>query len=182
MLGEMAAAVVLERVHEIRPGQIQLVDTAIACEAYDLIRPSPQMPALSHVAHQLLTNRQIDVLHPHATGTVDHDPRELTAIARHLGGRHTDVYACKGAIGHGLGAAGLASLVIACLCTKSDGRPSMPWLKHPIDVLENQLHLSSQPLHRSVISQAVFAAGFGGHVAGAVIKRRETEDSAYECP
>jgi len=96
-------------------------DPAIANEAHDLVRPAPVMEALSHIAQRLLADRHIDMLHPHATGTAHHDPAELSAVAPHLHNQ-PDGYACKGALGHGLGAAGLVSLVIACLCAKTRRR------------------------------------------------------------
>jgi len=169
MLAEMAAAVILETVDQILPGQIELVDTAIANEAYDLVRPPPAMEALSHIAQSLLADRHIDMLHPHATGTVHHDPAELSAVAPHLHNQ-PDGYACKGALGHGLGAAGLVSLVIACLCAKTQRRPPMPWLNEPLDTNTVKLNAMGDTLTNPQQTHAVFAAGFGGHVAGAVIR------------
>lgn len=175
VLGEAGAAVLLKRVpldEQPMPGETELLDTAIAAEAYDLIRPSPDMPALRRISTQLFNNRHIDVIHPHAPGTLDHDPAELNAYAETL--RHTDqsdtphLYACKGALGHSLGAAGLSALVIACLSAKVRKRPAMPWLDQPID---SGFPLTAQGSDLKPSStHAVFAAGFAGHTAGAVIK------------
>lgn len=174
MLAELAAAVVLERVDQVGPAQIELLDTAAACEAHDLVRPSPSMPVLAAVARRILAGRRIGLLHPHAPGTPDHDAVELAAYQRALadsGGRWPDLYACKGALGHGLGAAGLVSLVLACLCARTRRRPPMPWLAQPLD---SPMQIRSVPdavLPRPP-AQAVFAVGFGGHVAAALIQRR----------
>lgn len=171
MLAELGAAVALERRSaemEPGPGDIELLDTAVAAEADDLIRPSPSMTALRHVANRLLEGRSIDLLHPHATGTADYDAAEMQAYHRHAANIR-DVYACKGALGHGLGAAGLVSLVIACMSAKAYRRPPMPWLREPIVA-----GISAEPREherRNESTHAVFAAGFGGHVAGAVIRR-----------
>lgn len=175
MLGEAGAAVLLTRVpteEEPLPGETELLDTAFACEAYDLIRPSPTMPALRRIATQLFTNRPIDVIHPHAPGTTDHDPAELNAYIDTL--KHTgqsempNLYACKGALGHSLGAAGLSALVIACLCAKTRKNPPMPWLTSPMD---SPLSLTAHPSSlKPSTTHAVFAAGFAGHTAGAVIR------------
>lgn len=170
LLSELAAAVVLERVDRPRPGQIELVDTAVASESYDLIRTAPDMAALSRVAQQLLQHRTIDLLHPHATGTTEHDPAELAAVAPHLTGQ-PDVYACKGALGHGLGAAGLVSLVLACLCATTGRRPPMPWLEQPIEAGNLKLQHGGQSDPQTMSTHAVFAAGFAGHVAGAVVRQ-----------
>ena len=143
MLSECGAAAILKRVPIndafepiALPGEMELLDTAIAAEAYDLVRPSETMPALRHIAQQLFTDRNIDMLHPHAPGTPDHDPAELKVYVDTLKqtgpATQPDVYTCKGAIGHSLGAAGLTSLVLACLCAKARKRPPMPWLTNPI--------------------------------------------------
>lgn len=201
MLSEASAAVLLERLPEDTPpapGQIELCDTATAAEAHDLVRTDPQMPALESVAQRLLHHGPVDVIHPHAPGTVDHDPAEL-AIYRNLTaaqqraplsapaptatpvpgesaserrdrGRNAaalpDFYACKGALGHSLGASGLVSLVVACLCLHAGRRPPMPWLHAPLAGVEP----GAQPCSRQG-AHAVFAAGFGGHVAGALVRR-----------
>ena len=88
ILVEQAAAVVLER-QDSPPakqgnGQLALLDTAVASEGFDLVRPAPGMAALEHVARQLLAHGPIDLLHPHATGTPDNDEAEMGVYARIL--------------------------------------------------------------------------------------------------
>ncbi len=176
MLSELAAAVLLEKVptsHNSPDGpgtdsgaghddDLLLLDTAVAGDPYDLIRPSPTMPTLDRMVQQLCADRAIDLWHPHAPGTRDHDPVELAIYEKCQPIR--DAYAFKGALGHGLGAAGLVAFVIACLCHRTQKRPPMPWLNdsiHPAITREFVPH--------PIRTQAVFAAGFAGHVAGAVI-------------
>lgn len=174
---EIAGAVALERVGPgPRPASglksnITLLDTLAGCEAYDLIRPAPDMPALLNVAARLTANRTIDLLHPHATGTHDHDPAELAALAKACSGQAfpPDVYASKGALGHGLGSAGLVSLIIACMSGVAQTRPPMPWLKTPIDTALPLNARPAKPLGKRS-THAIFSAGFGGHVAGAVVQ------------
>lgn len=179
MLSEMGAAILLKRLppgESPKPGQWLLEDTAIASESYDLLRSNPKMTALRHVAASLLRRRTVDVIHPHAPGTDEHDLAELAALDDVLKAtkqQHPpDVYAVKGALGHSLGAAGLTSLVIACLCLQSGTRPVMPWLERPIDTtgLNITLRAAAQPCSRTG-RHAVFAAGFAGHTAGAVVRR-----------
>lgn len=175
VLGEAGAAVLLRRVpieEEPLPGETELLDTAIAAEAYDLIRPSPTMPALRRVSQQLFMGRNIDVIHPHAPGTADHDPAELNTYTKTF--KETgqtdmpELYACKGALGHSLGAAGFSALVTACLSAKVRKRPPMPWLDQPIG---SGFPLTPQASSlKPSTTHAVFAAGFAGHTAGAVIK------------
>lgn len=174
MLSEFGAAVVLQRraVNAAPPkASMELLGTASACDAFDMIRPTPGMPALRHIADELLGDQPIDLLHPHATGTPDHDPAELEALADALRnhGPLPPVYACKGALGHGLGAAGLVSLVLACLCARTGRVPPMPWIDQPLDSAF-PIESRSAPPGRPLRTHAIFAAGFGGHTAGAVIR------------
>lgn len=181
VLAELAAAVVLRALPEGAepgPGDIELVDTAVAGEAYDMVRPSPHMAAVGRVAASLLAGRPIDVLHPHAPGTADHDPTELRALADVLNAerewtqahRPVRVYAVKGGLGHGLGAAGLVSLVVAACCARARRRPPMPWLTRVMPGSGLPLSANRESLPEDS-SHAVFAAGFGGPTAGALIRR-----------
>ena len=168
VLAECAAAVVLRAAEPQAPG-IELVATAVAADGFDVIRPAPGMPALRHVAGAVVGDRPVACLHPHAPGTIEHDPAELEALAA-VAGTASAVYAAKGAIGHGLGAAGLSSLVIAALCARTRKRPPMPWLGEP---LESPFELNPAGHDLPGGLHAVFAAGFGGHVAGASLRVRE---------
>ncbi|QDU72455.1 beta-ketoacyl synthase N-terminal-like domain-containing protein [Mucisphaera calidilacus] len=170
VLAELGAAVVLEAGEGPGP---ELLDTATAGEADNLVQPAPGMPALAHIAQQLLTSRTIDVLHPHAPGTEGHDPEELAVLEHATAHQHTPpaLYACKGALGHGLGASGLVSLVLACLAMRTAQLPPMPWLT-PDNTLEDT-RLSIEPQGQRCsrhATHAIFAAGFAGHTAGAVIR------------
>ncbi|BAM03199.1 beta-ketoacyl synthase N-terminal-like domain-containing protein [Phycisphaera mikurensis] len=163
VLAESAAAVVLTA--DDRPG-IELVATAVAADGFDLLRPAPGMPALRRVAGEVIRTERVACLHPHAPGTPTHDPMELAALASAAADAPA-VYAAKGAIGHGLGAAGLGSLVLAALCARANRRPPMPWIEQPLDT---PLDLSPETRDLPDGLHAVFAAGFGGHVAAASLR------------
>ena len=171
-LAEQAAAVLLSRVSKIDNGQIELVDTAIGSSGYDLVRADPGMAAHRKLTRELLAGRAIDLIHPHAPGTLEHDAHEMAVYDAVVNSsQRPSIYACKGAIGHGLGAAGLVALVIAYMCAKTGHRPPMPWLSDPID--SRLLLARTGASGRGAFSnQMVFAAGFGGHLAGAVIRCR----------
>ncbi|MFW6060728.1 MAG: beta-ketoacyl synthase N-terminal-like domain-containing protein [Phycisphaeraceae bacterium] len=181
MLTEAGAAVLLRRLppgQSPQPGEIELLDTATAAEAHDLVRAAPDMSALRHIAAQLFAHHPLDMIHPHAPGTPDHDPVELAIYhdllhnarpERSEGRDHTlapDLYANKGALGHSLGAAGLVSLILACLTLQAGQRPPMLWIDAPLPGVRPE----AQPCNRTG-THAVFAAGFAGHVAGALIRR-----------
>ena len=197
MIAEAGAAVLLERIDDpnyLPPRHaIELIDTAEACEAFDLIRSDESLPALTRLANRLMQDRTIDLIHPHATGTEHHDTYEMNALEirnpkseiRNLkseisnpkspaltphsallaSSSPSDLYAHKGALGHTLGTSGLISTVLACLCSRTQRRPPMPWLEHPIAP-----DLRAEPTARPIRTQAVFAAGFAGHTAGAILR------------
>ena len=155
--------------------RVELVDTALAAEAYDLVRPDPQMSALRHLAERLFAPAPVEVIHPHAPGTADHDKIELDVLCDVHRQRHgqppAHAYAVKGALGHGLGAAGLSSLVVAAMALRSGRVPPMPWLTEPMADAPPGLSLSAAGVTtRRDAVHAIFAAGFGGHVAGATIR------------
>ena len=168
MIAQAGAAIVLESVDDDQwqPPRhaVELIDSSEACDAFDLIRPCESMPALHHLSSRLLRDRHVDLIHPHATGTEHHDRFELDAIRATMGPSTPDFYAHKGALGHTLGCSGLISIIIACLCARTQRRPPMPWLKTPISPL-----ITSDSPRGSIRTQAVFAAGFAGHAAAAIL-------------
>lgn len=192
MLSEIGAAVLLKRIEpsEALPANaIELIDTATACEPYDIIRSPSEMISLTKLWQSVTKDRTIDVIHPHAPGTREHDPAELGVLLptsspevpnqpsqgsppRPESSNPPDLYAVKGAIGHSLGASGLASLVVAAMTLRSGKRPPMIWLNDPMRLHDGsrlQVDPSLRPCDRSG-THAVLAAGFGGHLAAAVLK------------
>lgn len=182
MLAQAGAALLLRR---LPPGQvpaageIELADTAVACEANHLIHTPRKMRALTHLATRFAQNNEIDTIHPHAPGTPDHDPRELKTLLEAgqdaAGGAHRSgpgVYACKGALGHTLGAAGLVSAVVSWMCLRTGKLPPMPWLTKPIENagLPNATANAQAGVCDRSGTHAVFAAGFGGHTAGVLLR------------
>jgi len=123
------------------------------------------MGALRHLAPRVFAQGTPEAIHAHGPGTPEHDPAEVKAYRDTAG--PTPFYANKGALGHMLGASGLASLVIACLAARTRQLPPMPWVEKPLAP-----DISAAPASLPEAStQAVFAAGFAGHVAGAIIRR-----------
>lgn len=168
-LSQLGAAVVLEW-GEPEIGDLILEDTATANDCHDLIRTDPTMPALHYVASRLMSGRTMDMIHPHAPGTPGvngHDASEL-AVYRDVLGDLPDLYACKGAVGHGLGSAGLVSLVLSLMCLKTGQRPPMSWLTQPIDGLPADLGQRKACAREA--RHGIFAAGFAGHTAGAIVR------------
>ncbi len=176
-LTEQAAAVIIESgppsatrrgANAITPMRLHGVRTAN--EACHLIKSPGRPDALRRLSQWACRSfGSIDLLHPHATATVENDEAELRVYAEALGAsaETTPAYAVKGAIGHGLGAAGVASLVVACLIARCGRVPPMPWLTSPI---ETPLPIFRDDRPGVFRRHAIFASGFGGHTAAAVIE------------
>lgn len=149
---------------------VRLLGVRAFCEAHHLIRSPPNSVALANLSRWACREMgRIDILHPHATGTVENDEAEMVIHSQALGERAeaTHAFALKGAVGHGLGSAGLASVVIAAMIARCSRVPPMPWLNDPI---ATPLRLSPEGARGSFRRHAIFARGFGGHVAAAVIE------------
>lgn len=177
-LCECSAAIMLERKQDPRPRDVwaRVTDSAVGSEPFDLIRGSERLETLERMTKRLAGGGPIALLQPHATGTPENDERELAALGRAFGGRSpASVYASKGAIGHGMGAAGLVNVALSCLIGRCGQRPPMPWIDRPVaedwpigpDESRGQTGVSrGVPDGRHLI----VCSGFGGHVAGVVLE------------
>ncbi len=161
MLAEQAAAVVIKR----GEGEIQLLDTASLTDPHDLIRSDETMRTLRQIAERFAEHGPLTMLQPHAPGTASHDAAEAAVLEDVFGG--VPAYGAKGALGHGLGSSGLVSVALSALMLRSGIRPGMPWLDGILSTGLG-LHPGKGATPRDG-KHAVFAAGFGGHVAGALL-------------
>lgn len=175
VLNEIGAAVLLDARPQRAAALGSLEGVAMLAEADDLIRSARPPAALDRLAGWAAERVSDDVvLHPHATGTMENDETELQRLGRALGGRAdgAPVYAVKGALGHGLGASGLVSVVIAALGGVTKRLPPMPWLDGRFGpVIESPMRVSAAGATlRGREQHVVTAAGFGGHVGCAVLR------------
>lgn len=170
LMSEAAAAVCVEgRCPDVHASQqkpiAQIERFALAGDATHITAGDPTGATLQHLLAQVIAGQGVDLIHAHGTGTLFNDPVELNAIDQSLAPHQPPsiIYSHKGALGHSLGAAGLISIVINCLCHRHGKVPPNPNTPNPLPARLGTIsdHKITRPIHRSLTS----ASGFGGPVA-----------------
>jgi 3-oxoacyl-[acyl-carrier-protein] synthase II len=167
VISEAAAAVCLESRADARGRPLARIDRwAIGGDGTHLTGGDPEANSLRRLLSRVAVGR-INLIHAHATGTVVSDPVELAAIESIVGAAHPILYSHKGALGHSLGAAGLVSVVINCLCHSHGMVPGNVRSKEPLAV--GGLRFSSGAAQRRIERSVALAAGFGGPLAAVLL-------------
>jgi 3-oxoacyl-[acyl-carrier-protein] synthase II len=123
-LAEGYAIVVLERVGDATKRKANTLATILGCgesaDAHHLTQPHPEGEGAARAMQAALADahlepRDVDLAAAHATGTPDNDAGEYAALSRVFGEDLKDkpVVAFKSHLGHTLGAAGAAELILA---------------------------------------------------------------------
>jgi 3-oxoacyl-[acyl-carrier-protein] synthase II len=160
IMSEAAAALCLETTGHAIAG---IERFAMAGDATNLISSDPQGTALTKILTKVIDNRRVDLLHAHGTGTIQHDPVELSALERAVpSGDSLHVYSHKAALGHSLGAAGLVSIVLNCLAHRGNKIPGNINTPNP---LPTRLKISRDPQQLPIRRTLAVASGFGGALA-----------------
>ena len=165
---EAAAAVCLESAKPksdsrgVNTPMIQIDQYATAADATHLTANDPDAKILRRVLARMHTH-DFDLIHAHATATAVNDPSELAAIQTIAGNSNPILYSHKGALGHSLGAAGLISVVINCLCHQHGRIPGNIHSTHPLPTPGFQF--TTKPIDRPIRRSLALAAGFGGPIA-----------------
>lgn len=163
IVAEAAAAVCLESSDDPLGRPLVRIDRwAAGSDGTHLTAGDPQGNALRQLLGRV-GGGNLDLIHAHATGTVVNDPVELAAIQTIAGKSEPILYSHKGALGHSLGAAGLISVVLNCLCHSHGTVPGNVRSTQPLttDNLRFCQSATPRPIHRSL----AIAAGFGGSLA-----------------
>src|ERR1700722_1307308 len=113
LMSEAAAAVCLERGDQ---RGIRIERFALGGDAVHLTHGDPTGDTLRRLLNSVLDSKSVALIPAPATGTKTNDATELAAIQSAVVGPPPTLYSHKGALGHSLGAAGLISIVINCLC------------------------------------------------------------------
>jgi 3-oxoacyl-(acyl-carrier-protein) synthase len=165
LMSEAAAALCLETTPR---GLAQIDRYAMAADAAHLTAGDPQAKTLKHLLTRVIDNRRLDLVHAHATGTIQHDPVELAALEATLCPADLPaLYSHKAALGHSLGAAGLLSVVLNCLAHHHN---AIPGNINTTDPLPTRLPINRKTESRRIQRSAAIASGFGGALAAITLQ------------
>jgi 3-oxoacyl-[acyl-carrier-protein] synthase II len=192
VLGEGAAAVVVEPVHRARSrGATMLAavrGVGTSCDAYHLTAPHPGGVARAfRDAHDRagVKPADIDLVLAHGTGTLLNDETEAQVLREVFGGHRPLVTALKSLIGHTSGGSGLMSLVTAVRSLRTGQVPPTRGHTTPIPQISDFPVVTGQALRAPVGTAQVNAFGFGGVNAVTVLDREVPADPdptpAYGC-
>lgn len=136
---------------------------ALGSDAFHITGVDPTGETLRRLLHGLTHDTAIDLVHAHGTGTVLNDAMELGALDATFDSAASPpiVYSHKGALGHGVGAAGLVAAVLNCQAHRYGMIPPNAQTRLPIPTA---LHLPRQATVRPVRQSLAIAAGFGGSI------------------
>lgn len=130
LLGEGAAAVLLEPADHADLALAELLAVATSQDAFHLTAPRPDGAGLSRainaaLARAGLTAGEVDVVSGHGTGTVLNDAAEARSLAA-VFGPQVPLHGIKGVVGHCLGAAGVIEAVVCVAAFGGAALPSPP--------------------------------------------------------
>jgi 3-oxoacyl-[acyl-carrier-protein] synthase II len=140
VMGEGAAFVVLERLHDARARgatpYATLAGYAANTDAYHLVMPATNGTGAAHCMTNALTDAELtprDIVHvnAHGTSTPLNDRAEADALHSVFGEHPPPVTANKGVLGHLIGAAGAVELVAAVLSLRHHTIPPPPTTTNP---------------------------------------------------
>ncbi len=122
----------------------------------------PSVP--SDVTHRRdACDTEVDLIHAHGTGTVLNDAMELKVLESVSIPTEPWLYSHKGALGHSLGASGLVSVVINCMCHRTGRVPGNVNTTQPM--VHGAMKISAEAQTRRVDRSIVISSGFGGPTA-----------------
>ncbi|WP_404955505.1 beta-ketoacyl synthase N-terminal-like domain-containing protein [Streptomyces sp. 147326] len=176
LLGEGAAAVVLERPEDAadgRPTLGTLRGVGLTCDAYHETAPDRAgITAAMHQAHERAGVRAEDIglVVAHGTSTGLNDPTEAAALLDVFGTDGPPVTAIKGAVGHTSGGAALMSVLIALTAMRAGTVPPVVGLRSPMPEADKLNLVHGAPLEAGPRLAQVNAFGFGGVNAVAIVE------------
>jgi 3-oxoacyl-[acyl-carrier-protein] synthase II len=179
VIGEGAAAFLLERLEDADPDKIQaeIAGYASTMDSYMITDPQPEGAALARAALEAIevagiTPEEIDSAHLHETGTLKNAPAEAKAMEKIFGKRFSEipVFSLKGQTGHLIGACGAIEVVAAIHSLRT--QTVLPTVNFEDPDTEVPLRvIRDAPLHHNIEYILKLNSAFGGQNAALVMKR-----------
>ncbi len=180
LFSEGAAAVLISRVESDNNSRIgKLLGGATNNNAYHMTAPCKEAEGSRRVMAEALrasgvSADQLDFISAHATGTAANDVTESAAINNLLNKRRPPVAAFKANIGHMMGAAGMAEIVIALQALKNGVLPPVVNLVEQdpecdVDVVKDE------PRSGDFKLAITNSAGLGGNNGSTVLARADAD-------
>lgn len=169
-LGEAFAAALLMRsdraVREGRPCLGAVAGWSLTCDANHLTGPSRDGAPLAEAIHAALdmagaAPADVAALCAHGTGTVYNDQMEMLAFRRVFGEQPRPMFSVKGGMGHVLGAAGLAEVLLALEFLRRGRIPPTVGLRRAADDAAGWVSSEARPVQSAGFAVST-NSGFGG--------------------
>ncbi len=185
-LGEAAAYVVLmseERTaQEGRAVQGYLHGWGMTCDANHLTGPSRDGVPLTEAIEQALslsglTADDVDAICAHGTGTLYNDQMELLAFHRAMRQRQVPLFSVKGGMGHTLGAAGLAEMLLSLEFLKRGIIPVTIGMSEASPEVLGWASTEAQPIQQDGVMLTT-NSGFGGVNVALLVGRDKARPSS----
>lgn len=184
VMGEGAGILVLEELEhaKARGAKIyaEMIGYGSSCDAYHITAPYESGEAAAHAMKMAMEEagvkpEEVDYINAHGTSTPANDKTETTAIKKALGeeaARKVWISSTKGALGHGLGAAGGLEGVILAKVIETGMVPPTINYENPDEECD-LYYVPNEKQERDVRVAMSNSLGFGGHNAVIVMKKYE---------
>jgi 3-oxoacyl-[acyl-carrier-protein] synthase II len=189
-LGEGYGIVVLERAADARRHGARTIATIAgwgeSADAHHLTQPQPQgegaLRAMREATQRAnIAPNQLDLIAAHATGTPDNDAAEHAALAQLLGDSIADkpVVCFKSHLGHTLGGAGAAELILSVLALRDGMIPACANVQPDQLEFPNLRVTHTKPTSASIRHTLNISLGFGGANTCIVLSRTPPQSAQH---
>ncbi|MFW6157134.1 MAG: beta-ketoacyl-[acyl-carrier-protein] synthase family protein [Armatimonadota bacterium] len=173
LFGEGAAAIVIEEIEHARARNAQPLAEVLGWaennNAYHLTAPDQGGAGMTRVVRDAVADaridaRTIDYVNAHGTGTQPHDPAEVQAVKTVLGERAREIpmSSIKAAVGHMMGAAGVAEAVATVMAINEGVVPPTVNYREPDPECDLD-HVPNESREAEVKRAISISAGIGGN-------------------
>lgn len=176
LLGDGAAALVVEPETVSRAALGRLLATGLSCDAFH--ETAPNADGVRRAVSDALERARkvpadIDLVIAHGTGTSLNDPMEAQLLRSVFAsdGPGPWITAVKGGVGHTSGAAALVNVDVALRCFDANVVPPIVGLDEPLVDGAGLRFVSSEPVHEQLDLAIVNAFGFGGVNAVSLVEK-----------